>query len=153
MTMEEQVNILLRVLFWDRADFGPDKDVFGHFDLPFLRSFCRFWNVSTVKIAIRLAIMRERKVVSMLFLLCLPHQFNKGHLMTVQERFKSGLTFKVTRAREETGLLQGGENVVFFGAVQERFCVSSCWHRKASRFCLASKVMTTSKPRTIKRRR
>jgi hypothetical protein len=34
-----------------------NEDVFGHFDLPPLRSFCRFWNVSKVKIAIKLAIM------------------------------------------------------------------------------------------------
>jgi hypothetical protein len=73
--------------------------------------------------------------------------------MAVQEQFKGGLTIKATRAREETGLLRGGENVVFSGAVQERFFASSCWHRKASRFCLTSTDMTTSKPKTIKRRR
>jgi len=62
-------------------------------------------------------------------------------------------SFKDTRAREEIRALVRRRECDLLGAGQERFCASSCWHRKASRFCLTSRDMTTSKPNTIKKRR
>jgi len=62
-------------------------------------------------------------------------------------------SFKATRAREENRALARRRECDLLGAIQERFCAASCWHRKASRFCLASTDMTTSKPNTIKKRR
>jgi len=60
---------------------------------------------------------------------------------------------KDTRAREEIRALARRRECDLFWRIQERLCVSSCWHRKASRFCLVSTDMTTSKPKTIIRRR
>jgi hypothetical protein len=74
--------------------------------------------------------------------------------MAVQERFKSGLTFKDTRAREEIrALARRRECDLFRNTIQERFCASCCWHRKVRRFCLVSTEMITSKPKTKTRRR
>jgi len=60
---------------------------------------------------------------------------------------------KDTRAREEIRALVKEERGDLFRMFYERFRVSSCWHRYASRFCLTSTEKTTSKPNTIKKRR